>query len=465
MSLAQQFTIVGAVVTISGMTLLGIWVADGTRSDMLRSSAFASAILMKSFFAPYVSAVAETGGISPEHRKGLNRLHDETLFEAGMRSVKLWDPDGNLLYMSNDVLIPEEVGPGRIARAAAGEIVVTFEDRYNHPDLSTPFIEIYVPLYATGSTEVTAVGEFHQEASLLQAAVSESYRRSWMEVGLVGLSMVAALYVVVLRGSRTITRQQTALQRAARQSEESARQNEELRIASDKTRLQAAEVNEQLLGRVGADLHDGPIQVLSMLNFKLTHLLSTKTRARKGEWNDPAQVEARLRSNLDGLVALNAEALEELRNISADLVLPELADLTLGGTLELSISRHEALTGRGVVYRQQALPAHASHLIKTCLYRVVQEALNNSARYAGGAGQQVSVSTVSDVIELEISDSGPGIDQARFESEDRQGLGLLGMSNRIKAVGGTLEIRAPVGGGTLIRASIPLAGTETTNWP
>ncbi|MFN4209695.1 MAG: sensor histidine kinase [Devosia sp.] len=465
MSLARQFTIVGAIVTITAMSLLGLWVAENIRSGMLRSSGFASAILMDSFFAPYVTAIAETGEISPEQIAVLNRLYTDTLFEAGMRSVKLWKPDGTIIYVSGEVLIPEDVGPGRIARAAAGEIVVNFEDGYNHPDLSTPFIEIYVPLYPIGSNEVAAVGEFHQEASRLQEAVSAAYVWSWTVVGVVALAMMGALYAVVLRGSKTITQQQTALQRAAHHAEESARQNEQLRIASDKTRLQAAEVNEQLLGRVGADLHDGPIQLLSVLNFKLTHLLSNKTRARKDEWKDPAQVEAKLRNSLEGLVALNTEALEELRSISAGLVLPELVDLTLESTLELAISRHEALTGSSVVYRHHALPAHTSHLIKTCLYRVVQEALNNSARYAAGADQLVSARATSEAIELEVSDTGPGIDQTRLESEDRRGLGLLGMSNRINAVGGTLEIKAPDGGGTLIRATIPLVGAEATNWP
>ena len=465
MSLARQFTIVGAVVTITAMTLLGFWVAQDIRSGMLRSSGFASAILMDSFFAPYVTAIAETGELSPEQSAGLNQLYTGTLFDAGMRSVKLWKPDGTILYVSGPVLIPEEVGPSRIARAAAGEIVANFEDGYNHPDLSTPFIEIYVPLYAIGSSEVAAVGEFHQEASLLQEAVSQSYGRSWTVVGLVTLAMMLALYAVVVRGSKTIARQQSALLRAARQSEVSARQNEHLRIVSDKTRLQAAEVNEQLLGRVGADLHDGPIQVLSILNFKLTHMLSAKTRSREAEWKDPAKVEARLRNNLDGLVALNTEALEELRSISAGLVLPELVDLTLEGTIELAISRHEALTGGSVLYRQDNLPAHTSHLIKTCFYRVVQEALNNSTRYAGSADQQVSARGTGEFIELAISDNGPGIDQARLESEGRRGLGLLGMSNRINAIGGTLEIGASKGGGTLIRATIPLAGSEATNWP
>lgn len=464
-SLALQFTIVGAFVTITAMTLLGFWVAQDIRSGMLRSSGFASAILMDSFFSPYVTAIAETGEIGLDQSAGLNRLYSDTLFEAGMRSVKLWKPDGTILYVSGPVLIPEEVGPSRIARAAAGEIVVNFEDSYNHPELITPFIEIYVPLYAFGSSDVAAVGEFHQEASLLQEAVSQSYVRSWAVVGLVTLAMMLALYAVVLRGSKTIIRQQSALLRAARQSEESARLNEHLRIVSDKTRFQAAEVNEQLLGRVGADLHDGPIQVLSVLNFKLTHMLSTKTRSREDEWKDPARVEVRLRDNLDGLVALNAEALEELRSISAGLVLPELADLTLAATVELAISRHEAMTGCGVLYRQSTLPDHTSHLIKTCFYRVVQEALNNSARYAGSADQQVTAIGTGEFIELIISDSGPGIDRARLESEGRQGLGLLGMSNRINAIGGTLEICASDGGGTSIRATIPITGFEATNWP
>ncbi|QQR39260.1 sensor histidine kinase [Devosia rhizoryzae] len=465
MSLALQFTIVGAIVTIAAMTVLGLWVADNTRNGMLRSSAFASAILMKSVFSPYVSAIAATGTITPEQKDELDQLYAQTLSDAGLWSIKLWNPQGDIVYLSNEVLIPEEVGPGRIARAAAGEIVVNFEEGYNHPDLRTPFIEIYVPLYADGFSSVTAVGEFHQEASILQSAVAESYARSWMEVGIVGLAMIVTLYAVVLRGSRTIVRQQTALQAAARLSADSARQNEQLRIDSDETRLRAAEVNEQLLGRVGADLHDGPIQVLSVLNFKLTHLLSSKSKGQQDAWKDPALIETRLRNSLDGLIGLASQALEELRGISADLVLPELADLTIDGTIALAVSRHEALTGLAVQYWPASVPPHASHLIKTCIYRVVQEALNNSARYAGGRGQKVTAAADGAEIVLEISDSGPGMGQVRVESEDRRGLGLLGMTNRINAVGGALEITAPPGGGTLIRATIPLAGVETPNWP
>ena len=89
---------------------------------------------------------------------------------------------------------------------------------------------------------------------------------------------------------------------------------------------------------------------------------------------------------------------------------------------------------------------------KTCIYRVVQEALHNSSRH--GEPQQVRVSArqEADRILLSIQDDGRG-----FDPEQGTGLGLLGMQERVLHLGGTFRVESHPGQGTVIRVALPIA--------
>jgi len=85
-------------------------------------------------------------------------------------------------------------------------------------------------------------------------------------------------------------------------------------------------------------------------------------------------------------------------------------------------------------------------------YRIVQEALTNALRHAGGASARVVVRYEPDAVELEIGDDGPGPPE---ESEASGGHGLIGMRERVQLFGGELVAGPRPGGGFLVRARLP----------
>jgi signal transduction histidine kinase len=211
-------------------------------------------------------------------------------------------------------------------------------------------------------------------------------------------------------------------------------ENKALRSAADKARLEASHANEQLLNHVGAELHDGPIQTLS-----LAMLLADGT----GQGPAPSSK------------ALVAQAMAEMRAISSGLILPELEGLTLAETILLAIDRHENLTGTRVERAVGALPADISHPLKVCAYRLVQEGLNNAFRHAGGLGQQVAAQALSETILIEVRDRGIGHPLPLASRKDLSGLGLQGIRHRLAAHGGHLDLHVDPNSGTALRAMLP----------
>jgi PAS domain S-box-containing protein len=107
-----------------------------------------------------------------------------------------------------------------------------------------------------------------------------------------------------------------------------------------------------------------------------------------------------------------------------------------------------------IAFRSEGIPKKLPQEIGLCLYRVLQEALQNALNHSGSRHFEVSLRGLSDAIELSVRDSGIG-----FEPEEvakGQGLGLTSMRERLKLVRGELYIDAHPQGGTLIRATVPV---------
>ncbi len=91
--------------------------------------------------------------------------------------------------------------------------------------------------------------------------------------------------------------------------------------------------------------------------------------------------------------------------------------------------------------------------LRTCIYRVVQEALHNCARHAGARNVRVIVRQEPRRMVLSVEDDGHGFDPGRV-----RGLGLVGMEERVTHLGGVFEVQSRPGSGTRIAAELPLAG-------
>jgi signal transduction histidine kinase len=262
--------------------------------------------------------------------------------------------------------------------------------------------------------------------------------------------MMLILFLIVRRASNLVTSHQESLIQKMTEAEILATQNERLRRLADDARLEAANSNENLLARIGQDLHDGPIQLVSLLMLKLTEPIRNKPSATgcHGSY-DP------------GVEALTSRILTELRGISTGLVLPQLEGLTANEILRFAVRQHEDATGTTVSCQIDDLPGDLALPVSICLYRMVQEGLNNAFHHGKAAGQRVEVWADTQSIAIAISDSGPGFpirDAGNVRS--RTGLGIAGLRNRVEALHGTFELISQRGIGAQIRAKLPISRTS-----
>jgi len=90
--------------------------------------------------------------------------------------------------------------------------------------------------------------------------------------------------------------------------------------------------------------------------------------------------------------------------------------------------------------------------VEVAAYYVASEALTNTAKHAPGGRVRIVLGVADDVLRLTVSDNGPG------GADPDRGSGLIGLIDRVEAIGGRLEITSPVGAGTSLQVSIPLHG-------
>jgi signal transduction histidine kinase len=153
---------------------------------------------------------------------------------------------------------------------------------------------------------------------------------------------------------------------------------------------------------------------------------------------------------------LTSAVIQELRALSAGLVLPEISDLTVAETIRLAAERHENVSGTKVELILGDLSDSITVALKICLYRIVQESLTNSFKHAGGIGQRVEARMAGRTIVLTISDRGGGFSPDQSFENGGLRLGLRGIRNRVLAFGGAANIRSD-GAGTIVDVEVPLS--------
>lgn len=450
-TLATQFIIAAAVVIIILMTLLAYWMNRRIETSVIRGAADSASIYIESFLEPIVQDLPPSGKLTPAARRKLDALMRDPLFRRHIETLKIWATDGTLLYSENSALEGQRFPSNAVEQAAAGNIVSSLEygqgAAYRRGEgLSYPLIEIYVPLHRDESADVAAVGEVYESAGVLKAELAKARLATTGIVCALTLSMLALLYLIVRRGSITIETQAAALESRYAEASALAEQNERLRQSADQARLYANRATEDLLSRIGADLHDGPVQLVSLLMLKLDAIAH------------PNHDRRRLSREL---TQLTSDVLIDLRNLSAGLVLPELKDLSVEETVRRAVDRHKNLTGSEVDCAITGPPAEVPHATKICIYRVIQEALNNAYHHAHGRDQTVRVKMGKNTVAIRVRDGGDGFEPEAVQNGGRAKLGLPGLKNRVEALNGTIRLRSASGAGTELHVELPIAPGAT----
>ncbi|MCB2137173.1 MAG: two-component sensor histidine kinase [Rhodobacteraceae bacterium] len=409
--------------------IIGNWVSGRIEDIVVRNAANATSQYMESFIAPLSQDLATGDTLSPGARRALEEVFVDTPLGERVISYKLWNREGLVVEASDKSLVGQrfDVTEG-LAAALAGEVQAEFEgheraENAGENALGIPLLEIYSPLREVWSGQIIGVAEFYEVATGLQRDLVDARRKSWLAVVAVFATIGASLYLIVRRGSRTIDRQ---IEELATLSDHNAGLRRRVLQAASRT----SAMNEQVLRRIGADLHDGPAQQLGYAALRLDSL--------RGAVKDPAELDAVARAIKD--------ALGEMRHMSRGLSLPDIETRDPCDIIRGVVDAHVARFGADVavdchVPDGTVLPS----AIKICLYRFVQEGLNNAWRYAGGAGVAVRLDCADEMLELLVRDQGPGFPPAtaaKAASEDNMhGLGLNGLRDRVESIGGTFEAR------------------------
>ncbi|NOV19702.1 sensor histidine kinase [Ensifer sp. NM-2] len=432
------------------MVLVGAFVSRLIEEAVTRNSAATTALYVDSVIAPLLPDMQTTQILDG----GVARALDETLGQGALGdrlvSFRLWRADGTVLYSSDEAQIGKRLELSDELRTAfSGRMVALFDQSGEQSDkrpADMPILEIYNPVLQPWSGEVVAVSEFHEVSYDFQHGLNQARFYTWLAVAAFTLAFFVVLSAIVLRGSRTIETQRHALKDRIAQLSALLAQNEALRGRLQRASQRTAALNESHLRRIGADLHDGPAQLLAFASLRLDSdaLTNPKTPGATRERSI-----AEIKESLD-------EAMQEIRTICSGLVLPQIETATLPEILKRVVHAHQQRTETTVELSVFDPPDHLALSAKICIYRFVQEALNNAYRHGGGVGQRVSQSTVGAQVMVEVGDNGPGFNPDRVEPT---GLGLEGLRERIESLGGAFEIKVSTTG-TVVRMTISTEETK-----
>jgi signal transduction histidine kinase len=223
--------------------------------------------------------------------------------------------------------------------------------------------------------------------------------------------------------------------------EENARARGDLQELS--ARLVRAQENERRT--LARELHDEVGQSLSAI------LMETENAEFADELSE-------VREHLAAVKRLAEKTVNEVRDLALLLRPSMLDDFGLIPALNWHAREMTKRTGLNVVVSADEDADDLPDDHKTCIYRLVQEAVNNCAKHANARTVEVTVKREGASVLFSVRDDGGGFD-TRFV----RGLGLLGMEERVRRLGGRLQLNSQLGRGTTIIAELPLLDLDQRN--
>jgi PAS domain S-box-containing protein len=230
-----------------------------------------------------------------------------------------------------------------------------------------------------------------------------------------------------------------------RQAQEALRKSDkELRVLSNQ--LLSAEEKERK--RIARELHDGIGQALSAIKFSVENALLEQRAA-----DNPIDL-----GSLEAVIPLTQKTIEEVRRIVKDLRPSILDDLGILATIRWFCREFQKVyAGIRIESTIGVEENNVSPHLKTTIYRIMQEALNNVAKHSHANFVQLKLKKNESHLNLIIQDNGRGfnLDKAMALKTSRRGFGLASMRERAELTGATFKIDAAPGEGTTIRIVWP----------
>jgi signal transduction histidine kinase len=251
---------------------------------------------------------------------------------------------------------------------------------------------------------------------------------------------------------------------ATRQVSRLERQIDEQRTGEQRTRrdlerlsARLVTVQEEERRRLSRELHDEVGQALTAIKMDVTV-------ARRGiDGMQATESGARIVSWLEDARSIAENTLQSVRDLSQLLHPSMLDDFGLPEALRSYLRTFSKRTGISAQFIQNGPERRLPQAAEVCVYRIVQEALTNVVRHSGARNAIVTLSQTDGGLEMTIDDDGCGIDQqiSRFGTAPTHGLGIIGMRERVQALGGTFALESRRDGGTRVAVQLPAVPVAT----
>ncbi len=376
-----------------------------------------------------ITEVVARGVVEPEVPRGLvdarvgavRRVDRAVLGRVsvpGVRRVKIWRPDGTIVYSDEPRLIGSRyaLGDDELEALDSGRVDADVSDlsepenRYER-DMGG-LLEVYTRIDTPEGQPLLLELYFSADAvARRQADITGQFRPvSLGAVGLVVLVATTLLYLLIQR------------------LRHSAQDRERLLVA-------AVDASEAERGRIARDLHDGVVQDIAGASYAVFALSLDEG------------LPASARQRLSGVAASLRTSQGSLRSLMVEIYPPDLEAETLGASLQdlLAPAEGRGIAASAVVSNIDDVGLQSVRLV----WRVAQEAVRNALRHSGAATLSVGVTGVPDAdqVRLEVADDGSGFDREGVEATR---FGLRGLSGLVADAGGRLDVDTEAGHGTTV---------------
>jgi signal transduction histidine kinase len=451
LSISVQFLIAASLIVFGLMTGVSFFVAAQVEQAAQNAAGSAGAVRMQALVAPLIER-SETGDFRFDDvfQNKITSLIGQGPPGQRIMNIKIWSADGRQIYPPGATEPPALFD--ELEQALAGQTVVSrttvAKHDYSDEEASQSLLEVYGPLVRSSEGDVLLAGEIYEESEVLERQIAETRLTSMAGVFVLSVSMLSLLYLVVRRGARLIEQQRRTLRESLRNAIELSVENNRLRLLADNARVEAGKLNERILDQIGADLHDGSVQLLTLVKLRLSDLVTPRS-----------DVSPATRDALTKILDLVGSILDEVRNLSAGLVLPELEHTTVDEALQLATKRYLEITGRdtaliGSVGMDLRIPD-----LSICLYRFVLEGLMNSYRHAHSNTHMVRCSFKRGRLFVAVVDIGQRPVLSSKREVQRARLGKVSQKRRIRSFGGRMRY-FPRRNGSFAIASLPLGNED-----
>ena len=419
-----QFALIG----ITAVVIVGLATATASRRvgqrEAITDARTTTLIKAQGLIEPIVTPGLVSG--DPAAIAAVDDTVEKSVIDGSLVRVKMWRADGRIVYSNEPQLIGTSyhLGGDEIAALNSGLIKAEvsdlakpenrFERQYKK------LLEVYLPVRVPDGSRLLF------EAYYRYDAVSASGRRIWSSFAPVALGSLVVLELLQIPLAWSLARR--------------LRQRQLERELLLHRALEASDVERR---RIASDLHDGVVQDLAGVAFKL----AAASRDSGNRPSDPVVAEAA--DSLRGSIT-------SLRSTLVEIYPPDLAEEGLGAALSnlvqdcsdggLAVTLDTCDLGR-------PLPGPVSGL----LYRATREGLRNVQSHAGAAHAAVRAGTGDGTAWVEVVDDGVGFDSAILETRSAEGhLGLKGLDGMVRDAGGEVKLVSRSGSGTTLRVEVPV---------